>query len=98
MAKHIEDKTHSGNELRTICEMHRELYDIVYGVDGMEEACRILQEAYTAAKKMDAKLRQYAGDYDNEWWELEREIVISEKIQNRTARSIERKEIKKREM
>jgi len=56
--------------LRTICEVHREIYDII--ADEMPEREDIigrLEEAYGMAKKMDARLRYYAKGYDDDWWE-----------------------------
>jgi len=38
------------------------------------------------AKKMDAKLRQYKNNYDDDWWEKERDIVIKEKLRVRSER------------
>jgi hypothetical protein len=45
-----------------------------------------LEEAYGMAKKMDAKLRQYKNNYDDNWWEQERETVIQEKLRTREDR------------
>jgi hypothetical protein len=74
---------------RTICEVHREMYDILFEdltSDRREEVLRRLEEAYGMAKKMDAKLRQYKNDYDDSWWEKERESVIEEKLRIREER------------
>jgi hypothetical protein len=81
----IEEKTNSHKMLRTICEVHREIYDIVY--DNEDEKLKdLVNEAYILAKKMDAKLRQYKNNYDDDWWEKEREKVIREKIEMRKSR------------
>jgi hypothetical protein len=75
---------------RTICEVHREMYDIMY--DNLrlhpkyEELTTKLDEAYQMAKKMDAKLRQYKNNYDAGWWEKEREEVIRQKLSDRKNR------------
>ena len=69
---------------RTICEVLREIYDIT---EGNAEVTDRLQDAYVMAKKMDAKLRQFHGDYDQEWWELELEQVKKAKIKKRKSRS-----------
>lgn len=85
MSRDIEKKNHSGTKLRTICEVHREIYDIIYDQDN-EELKDLLNEAYGLAKKMDAKLRQYKNNYDNDWWEKERAEVVKEKIERRSTR------------
>lgn len=85
MKRDIEQKNHSGKKLRTICEVHREIYDIIYDQND-EELKDLLNEAYVLAKKMDAKLRQYKNNYDNDWWEKERSEVVKEKIELRSNR------------
>ena len=69
---------------RTICEVLREIYDIT---EGNREVTDRLQDAYVMAKKMDAKLRQFHGNYDQEWWETELDQVKKAKIKKRKARS-----------
>jgi len=75
---------------RTICEVHREMYDIMYNNLRLnphyEELTTKLDEAYQMAKKMDAKLRQYKNNYDTGWWEKEREEVIRQKLSDRKNR------------
>ena len=74
---------------RTICEIHREMYDILFEdltTDRREEVLSHLEGAYGMAKKMDAKLRQYKNNYDDNWWEQERETVIKEKLRIREDR------------
>ena len=75
---------------RTICEVHREIYDILYddlhGED-RKKTLDLLNEAYGMAKKMDAKLRQYKNNYDDNWWEKEREDVLKEKLEKRKKRN-----------
>lgn len=75
---------------RTICEVHREMYDIMYNNLHLnphyEELTTKLDEAYQMAKKMDAKLRQYKNNYDDGWWEKERKEVIKEKLKKRNNR------------
>jgi len=74
---------------RTICEIHREMYDILFEdltTERREEVLSRLEEAYGMAKKMDAKLRQYKNNYDDNWWEQERASVIEEKLRTREDR------------
>lgn len=92
MTKDINDKTYAKTMGRTICEVHRELYDTLdkcfsdhEEFDGMMDK---LQEAYSMAKKMDAKLRQYANNYDDGWWEKEKKSVVNEKIKTRKKRNM----------
>ena len=68
---------------RTICEVLREIYDLT---EGNPNVTVRLQDAYVMAKKMDAKLRQYQGDYDTEWWEKELKQVTKAKIKIRKFR------------
>lgn len=81
----IETKNRSNKNLRTICEVHRELYDIAYELDN-EELKTLINEAYTMAKKMDGKLRQYKFNYDDDWWEKERDDIVREKLDKRESR------------
>lgn len=70
-------------QLRTICEVLREIYDLT---EDNKEVTDKLQEAYVMAKKMDAKLRQFHGGYDKEWWEQALEEVTQAKIKVRKSR------------
>tara|TARA_B100002019_G_scaffold292696_1_gene316733 strand:+ start:454 stop:729 length:276 start_codon:yes stop_codon:yes gene_type:complete len=67
----IRDTSHKDvRGMRTICEVHREIYDIL--AEEMPERKDIinrLEEAYGMAKKMDRRLRYYAEGYDDDWWE-----------------------------
>lgn len=75
---------------RTICEVHREIYDELYenfkDHPAYEMIAAKLQESYTMAKKMDAKLRQYKHNYDEDWWEKEKSEVINLKLARRNNR------------
>jgi hypothetical protein len=72
----------SGNVVRTICEVHREVYRELYncfhnngGVmteDSFEFLKTHMEEAFEYAKKMNNKLRQYKYNYDVGWWETHR--------------------------
>lgn len=85
----ISNAHYNPNFGRTICEVHREMYDILYEdltSDRREGVLDRLEEAYGMAKKMDAKLRQYKNNYDDGWWEQERVSVIEEKLRAREDR------------
>lgn len=73
---------------RTICEVHREIYDILECDKNLDLKVRnkvidLLEEAYIMAKKMNGKLQQYKKNYDDGWWEREKEIIIKEKLRLR---------------
>ena len=76
---------------RTICEVHREMSDILYDHyrDGQHYDTLMdkLQEAFTMAKKMQAKLRQYKYNYDEDWWEKTSKTVVQAKLRRRLKRS-----------
>ena len=69
--KNVSDKRVS--KLRTICEVHREIYDIINESDINIKLSNILieklNEVYGMGKKMDNKLRQYKYNYDDNWLE-----------------------------
>lgn len=82
----IKDKRVSS--IRTICEVHREIYDIIMDDKNIDsklanELIELLEEAYQMAKKMNHKLRQYKYNYDDEWWEKTRDEIIKEKLKRR---------------
>ena len=70
MAKKPSIKDKRASQLRTICEVHREIYDKIQSIDSdfQKELMPLLEEAYGMAKKMNNKLRQYKFNYDDEWW------------------------------
>lgn len=56
---------------RTICEVHREIYD---ACEGIEEPLKtkvrdLVLEAFVMGKKMDGKLRDYKSDWDAGFYE-----------------------------
>lgn len=61
------------SKFRTICEVHRELYEKIIGSNLNKEEknkmVNLLEEAYEMGKKMNNKLRQYKFNYDDAWWE-----------------------------
>lgn len=60
-------------DMRTICEVHREIYTLVTLNKGTrEEILSLVEEAYSMAKRMNAKLRQYNRNYDDNWYESQR--------------------------
>jgi|11_taG_2_1085331.scaffolds.fasta_scaffold16247_2 fido (protein-threonine AMPylation protein) len=74
---------HTVNKDRTICEVHREIYDGVFEYMGegpeREEIELKIEEAFMMAKKMDARLRYYAKNYDDGWWEKESAAIRNQK-------------------
>ena len=62
---------HSTEErkLRTICEVHREVYRELKSRDENDFLLEKIEEAFNMAKKMNNKLRQYKHNYDKGWWE-----------------------------
>ena len=91
MNEKVSNPTYKEDFGRTICEVHREIYDMLHDEkDNLETYDAIidkLQESFTYAKKMDAKLRQYKNNYDESWWDIERQEVIKEKLAKRQSRS-----------
>lgn len=56
----LEQMSHA-SPWRTICEVHREIYDKCAGLPEVQE---LVLEAFIVGKKMDAKLRAYKADWD----------------------------------
>ena len=72
----IEFKRGESNR-ETICDVHRDVYR------GIKNSSEISQEdkeyllerietAFKMGKSMDAKLRQYKHNYDDNWWQKEK--------------------------
>ena len=57
---------------RTICEVHRQIFQELRRRNQLDPLLELLREAYTMAKKMNNKLRQYKHNYDDGWWEEHR--------------------------
>lgn len=76
---------------RSICEVHRELYDLAHAHLRDPYTLQLftdkLEEAYAMAKKMQAKLRQYKENYDEDWWERQKEELVKEKLSMRSKRA-----------
>ena len=51
---------------RTICEVHREIFDLCAGMPDVQE---LVLEAFIMGKKMDAKLREYKYNWDDGLYE-----------------------------
>ena len=82
--KKVSDKFIEEKGRRTICEVHREMWDLIHDEDyKLEDLKDLLNESYGYAKKMDAKLRQYAFNYDDDWWEVESKEVRKQKLETR---------------
>lgn len=83
-------KSDKSQKFRTICEVHREIYDLVYELPPSQNKTSIeekLEEAFLMAKKMNAKLRQYKNNYDDGWWERESQEIRHEKHMLRNERN-----------
>lgn len=87
-------KTKKIQKFRTICEVHREIYDLVFDnmPDGLakQDIENKLEEAFLMAKKMNDKLRQYKYNYDDDWWELQSKELRDEKYKLRNLRNNDR--------
>jgi hypothetical protein len=70
----------NGIVVRTICEVHREIYREIYDLyskgeikkENFDFISTHLEEAFEYAKKMNNKLRQYKNNYDEGWWQAHR--------------------------
>jgi len=77
---------------RTICEVHREIHDLL--LEGSinqkltNELIDLLETAYRMGKKMDGKLRQYKHNYDDNWWKKTRDEILVEKLGRRKNRQM----------
>lgn len=71
------------DDFRTICEVHREMHDLVIEQGCDEKLIRLLEEAFDMAKKMNRKLRQYKFNYDDGWWEITKEADKKQKLDRR---------------
>ena len=81
--------TSSVGNKRSICEVHRELYDLAHAhlsEPALQEFTDKLEEAYAMAKKMQAKLRQYKENYDEGWWERQKAEIVQDKLALREGR------------
>ena len=56
-------------KLRTICEVHREIYRGLKSIDPNHPLLENVEEAFNMGKKLSNKLRQYKYNYDDDWWE-----------------------------
>lgn len=75
-SKAVKDNAHN---TYTICDIHRMIYhsildnpDALKTEKGKANAVYLLERAFAIAKKMDARLRMYKNNYDDDWWQNER--------------------------
>lgn len=52
-------KSSTVNPRRTICEVHREIYDELENIEGTEKAIELLEEAFGMGKRIVKKLLEY---------------------------------------
>ncbi len=58
----------AAQDLKTVCEVHREIYRKLKKDEKVNvEAIELLYLAYIMAKKMNNKLKQYKYNYDDFW-------------------------------
>ena len=85
----MSDKMSHVSEIRTICEVHREMYDFVESLPDDKNKILLkekIEDAFVMAKKMNHKLRQYKFNYDDDWWEKEKQEAIASKRELRKGR------------
>lgn len=60
------------SSFRTICEVHREIYDATEGLDEQAKAHirELVIDAFIMGKKMDARLKEYKSDWDQGFYDL----------------------------
>lgn len=77
---------------RTICEVHREIYDRLedLGINMNDPVISMLEEAYASGKKMMAKLQQLGEKKDLDWYAAERARVIDDTLEKRRQRRFAR--------
>jgi len=61
----------------TICDVQRDIYQYIKNNDKFNEDDRNflferIETAFSMGKSMDAKLRQYKFNYDDDWWNKKR--------------------------
>jgi len=59
------------SSFRTICEVHREIYDLCESLPDKEKMAlrSLVIEAFVMGKRMDGKLREYKSDWDSGFYE-----------------------------
>jgi hypothetical protein len=60
------------SSFRTICEVHREIYDATEGLaePSQSQIRELVIDAFIMGKKMDGKLKEYKADWDRGEYEL----------------------------
>jgi hypothetical protein len=75
--KHKKSMNGPINKTYTICDIHRQMYRIVNKIHNnkatmtkteIDQFNYLMERAYHFAKKMNYKLRQYKGGYDDGWY------------------------------
>ncbi len=67
MGKAVRDLSANANRKRTICEVHREIFDLVYAMEASgtrDKIIDLLVEATFYAKKMSKRLHEYNRDWE----------------------------------
>jgi tRNA U54 and U55 pseudouridine synthase Pus10 len=57
---------------RTICEVHREIFDACDSLEAekKKQLQDLVIEAFIIGKKIDARLREYKGDWDSGFYQI----------------------------
>jgi hypothetical protein len=66
MRKLDEPKGKRVNKNRTICEVHRQIYDLMVTRYNDDEICDLLDEAFVMGIKMNNRLVEYKCIFENE--------------------------------
>ena len=62
------------SEKRTVCEVLREVKDIIQGHPLQKKITPMLAEAERMCKKMAKKLFEYNKEFDKDWWEMNKDV------------------------
>lgn len=72
MDLHTQRSAKARIDKETICDVHRDVYHRVINLDLPKEDKEFIlsriETAFKMGKSMDAKLRQYKNNYDEDWW------------------------------
>jgi len=73
-------------KLRTVCEVHREMWDIIDQLEDVDIKKQLRDRiivAYDMGKRMNAKLKSYKKDWDRDMWEKNLDIVVDRKYRKK---------------